>query len=956
MSEHGISDKGASLNDNNVVDLNAQRRAALAEIDNAKFGWFHVRAVLVAGVGFYTDAYDIFAISLAATMIGYVYRPGSAGALTANQDLGIKIATPVGTLIGQLLFGWLADVYGRKRMYGIELMIIIIATIGQAVAGHGPGVSIIGVLVMWRFIMGVGIGGDYPLSATITSEYSAVRIRGRMMTAVFASQGWGQFSAAIVALVVVSAFKKQISNDPATDARHIDYCWRLLIGLGAVPGAVALYFRLTLPETPRFTMDVERNVKQASTDVDAFLLTGGAVHDYEAGHKKVDAPKATRRDFWAHFSKWENGKVLFGTAYSWFALDVAFYGLGLNSSIILQAIGYGSATTGTASEKRFQTLYNLSVGNIILSVAGLIPGYWVSFIFIDKWGRKPIQIMGFCVLTVTLSAMGFGFHKLQNVKGAFVFLYCITNFFQNFGPNTTTFIVPGEIFPTRYRSTAHGISAASGKFGAIIAQIMAFKLKDRGGKNNWINHVLEIFALFMLTGIFSSLLIPETKGKSLEELSGEEQDNATKALYCDVTTFPSERFFPPNTSRPPFAPGILITYDNPKLALHGQPLAEEKPLGFRADGTISSGSPSTQGVLKRTPSPTTTVRDEENLLSPLVFDEGDAGADSEIDMDTSIEALAWRAGVMNAFEVDLKTGSRANGVVGLKMRTLGGSDDEEKGEKRWTRPSLSRSSSQATDRSPWQSPGTIRSYKVARRPSIEPPEESGDSSEEESFDMSFDTRSVTSTSTAATSTVSSYYHSKLRLSNGSFGLPTPRFGASMAMSRSRSDGGLDDDGAFPKWSSGRRVSSVSAPEPSGAGGMEDSPPLPSTARFGSTVGAGTPKTGVRQPLVRAPASTSSIPTTSTGLPRPLAARGVVKKPSKVLLLGKTDDTPSSLTVEHSLTPSTSAESLRSKSRIGRPATSVSPEALGDTTSVRLTHSLTASTANGAPDVDVTVHQ
>ncbi|KAK4701918.1 MFS transporter, PHS family, inorganic phosphate transporter, partial [Phenoliferia sp. Uapishka_3] len=516
-----------------IVELNAARRAALAEVDNAKFGWFHVRAVLVAGVGFYTDAYDIFAINLASTMIGFVYNQGPhAGKLTANQDLGLKVSTPVGTLLGQLGFGYLADVYGRKKMYGIELMIIIIATIGQAVAGHGPAVSIIGVLIFWRFIMGLGIGGDYPLSATITSEYAATRIRGRMMTAVFASQGWGQLSAAIVSLVVITAFKKQIIADPANYAHHIDFCWRLLIGLGAVPGGIALYFRLTLPETPRFTMDVERNVKQAASDVDAFLTTGAYVQDVDAGHAIVNAPVASRRDFFAHFAKWENGKVLFGCAFSWFALDVAFYGLGLNSSIILQAIGYGGATTGTASFKRWQTLHNVSVGNIILSVAGLIPGYWVSFLFIDSWGRKPIQLMGFIMLTITLSAMGFGFHKLKEHVGAFVFLYCITNFFQNFGPNTTTFIVPGEVFPTRYRSTAHGISAASGKFGAIVAQIIAFKLKDRGGaagSGNWINHILQIFALFMFTGIFSTLLIPETKNKSLEELSGEDQDDFIKA-------------------------------------------------------------------------------------------------------------------------------------------------------------------------------------------------------------------------------------------------------------------------------------------------------------------------------------------------------------------------------------------------------------------------------------------
>lgn len=83
-------------------------------------------------------------------MIGKVY--GSGGALTANQDLGLKVATPVGTLIGQLLFGWLADVIGRKRMYGVELMIIIIATLAQALSGTGPAVTMIGVLVFWRFM------------------------------------------------------------------------------------------------------------------------------------------------------------------------------------------------------------------------------------------------------------------------------------------------------------------------------------------------------------------------------------------------------------------------------------------------------------------------------------------------------------------------------------------------------------------------------------------------------------------------------------------------------------------------------------------------------------------------------------------------------------------------------------------------------------------------------------
>jgi len=503
-------------------ELTERRRAALAEIDTAKFGWFHVRAVLVSGVGFFTDAYDIFAINIASIMLGYILTQGSS--LTSNQDLGIKVATPVGTFCGQLLFGWLADVYGRKRMYGIELMIIIVSTVGQAVAGSGPGASLIGVLIMWRFLLGLGIGGDYPLSACITSEFAAIRIRGRMMTAVFASQGFGQLTAALVALIVVKAFESSIKEDLIA-GHSVDYCWRLLIGLGALPGAVALYFRLTIPETPRYTMDIERDIQGAAGDVDAFLSTGGYAHDYEKSATRAEVPKASRRDFLHHYSQWRNFKILFGCAWSWFALDVAFYGLGLNSSIVLKAIGYGTATTGTKNEQIYQTLINVSSGNIILSVAGLIPGYWVAFAFIDWWGRKPIQLLGFTTLTVLFIVMGTAYHQLiQHTVGLFIAFYCLANFFQNFGPNTTTFVIPGECFPTRYRSTSHGISAASGKLGAIIAQVGFARLKDIGGKDQFIDHIFQIFAGFMFTGLMSTFLLPETKGKSLEELSGEDQD------------------------------------------------------------------------------------------------------------------------------------------------------------------------------------------------------------------------------------------------------------------------------------------------------------------------------------------------------------------------------------------------------------------------------------------------
>ncbi|KAG8783474.1 Inorganic phosphate transporter pho84 [Ceratobasidium sp. 428] len=458
---------------------NERRRAALRRIDEAEFSWFHVKACLVAGIGFFTSSYAVFAIDIAAQMIGYVYgradNPNMLPTLSRNQELGLKVATPIGTLLGQLVFGWLGDVLGRKGMYGVELVIIVTGTVGQALSSGGHAIHIIGVLILWRFIMGVGIGGDYPLSAILTSEFAATRIRGRMMTAVFAMQGFGNFTAALVALTVTGAYKSKIIGGSVT-YEAVDYCWRLLIGLGAVPGVVALYFRLTIPETPRYTMDVERNVRQAAQDVDTFLTTGTYTVNPDAIIERVKAPKASWADFIRHFGKWENGKVLLGTAYSWFALDIAFFGLGLNATFVLTAIKFGSSPSNDTNHQLgvYQSLHGVSVGNLILSIGGLIPGYWATFLLIDHWGRKRIQLMGFTILTMIFVCMGFGWDRMvcntctppatKGAKGAFVFLYCLANFCQNFGPNTTTFIVPGEAFPTRYRSTAHGISAASGWF------------------------------------------------------------------------------------------------------------------------------------------------------------------------------------------------------------------------------------------------------------------------------------------------------------------------------------------------------------------------------------------------------------------------------------------------------------------------------------------------------------
>ncbi|CAB4403974.1 unnamed protein product [Rhizophagus irregularis] len=267
-----------------------------------------------------------------------------------------------------------------------------------------------------------------------------------------------------------------------SNSQNLDYVWRIIIGVGIIPATIALYFRLTIPETPRFTIDVQGNVDKAAHNI-KFAL---------------------EQDFIHHFGQWENGKVLLGTSVTWFAHDVAYYGIGLNNAIILEAICY------VKTEDAYQSLFNISVGNIVITLMGTIPGYWFTVFLVDSLGRKYIQLQGFALLTIIFIIMGFG-----------------------------------EVFPTRYRSTCHGISAASGKLGAIISQFVFLKLKDIGGKNQSVNHLFKFFGFFTFIGFLFTLLIPETKGLTLEELSNEKKiihiDKDTKDIIIDDPTILSSR-------------------------------------------------------------------------------------------------------------------------------------------------------------------------------------------------------------------------------------------------------------------------------------------------------------------------------------------------------------------------------------------------------------------------------
>ncbi|RUP45910.1 major facilitator superfamily domain-containing protein [Jimgerdemannia flammicorona] len=527
---------------NQQVD-DARKRVPLENLDDTNsLNWFTIRTLLTSGTGFMTDAYvppsryyDVFIINLVTPMLGYVYVyalhlllltsthiqyfSDAGNIMPANIEGAVKGMASVGTLIGQLVFGFLGDALGRQKIYGLELLIIIFATVCCAMSSSTVrGVSVFGFLGFWRLILGIGVGGDYPMSATITSEWAAAGRRGRNMALIFSMQGIGNLAASLVTLALLAIFKDAIE----ADVMNLDYVWRLAIGVGAIPAAATVYLRLTMPESPRYALDVQGDSAKAAKAVN--IQMGKSLEEQTVVDQGFTSKKNHSKDFRDYFSQWKNLKILLGTSLSWFFLDIAFYGLNLNNSYILSAIGYSKKATA------FDTLWATVVGNIIISCLGFVPGYFVTVALVDRWGRKKIQIMGFSILTVLFIVLSAGFYQIKNeAVGLFITIFTLAQFFFNFGPNSTTFIVPGEVFPTKVRASAHGISAASGKLGAIIATFGFNSMVEIGdtysGQHAFLPQTLGIFAVIMFLGLLSTFLIPETMGRSLDEFEEDHQEN-----------------------------------------------------------------------------------------------------------------------------------------------------------------------------------------------------------------------------------------------------------------------------------------------------------------------------------------------------------------------------------------------------------------------------------------------
>jgi MFS family permease len=453
---------------------------SLAQLDESGVTRQHWKIMFISGMGFFTDAYDLFIIGIAMTLIKGEWHPSPVA-------VGLVTSTAlIASAFGAVAFGRIADMLGRKRIYGYEVLVLAAGAIASAFSPD------IWWLIGFRVILGIGIGGDYPVSATLMSEFAGKKSRGMLVSMVFAMQAAGLIVGPVLAAALL-----------ASGISH-DLTWRLLLAFGAIPALAVFQMRRHMAESPRYLLarghDEEFHAATRHT-----LASGGDVYRGPQA-RKPEARKVSFAEGFGTLVSQRNMLIrLIGASLAWFMMDFAYYGNTVSSPLVLHSL------------QPDQTEIAAVLTQLAVFAVAACPGYLVAAVLMDRLGRKPIQLLGFGMMALSFAAIAL-VPGIEKLIFPFLLLYGISYFFTEFGPNATTFVYPAEIFPVQARTTGHGIAAAAGKLGGFIGVFLFPILLAAGGL-----FAAELAAATVsLLGILVTwFMLPETKGKSLEELCAE---------------------------------------------------------------------------------------------------------------------------------------------------------------------------------------------------------------------------------------------------------------------------------------------------------------------------------------------------------------------------------------------------------------------------------------------------
>jgi len=448
-------------------------------------------AMALSCLGLMADMYDINVINLVRPSLQEEF-----GRLSPGEDALLSSAPLAGAVVGQLLLGALADRLGRRRVFVATAGLIGVSSLACALVPSGWSSSrVFRALGVCRFFLGIGIGGEYPLAAASAVENSDAASSSQSLVFVLAGMVLGCMLGPIAFII----FSGPMQLDSAA-------LWRFAFGFGAAMAfALCISRGALMQETTSFraAQEATRAAGDAAGNIEAAASAPGApARGAAGGAGPAEDGEAAGHGDSAAAALWAMRWSLLGTAGAWFLYNIMVYSVGLFSTTIFDA------APGLESAK------------VVLVInAPTVPATVAAWVLSRRMRMKDLQMLGFGLMALCFAAESLlcdssGFRPRAFVPG--LCLYAAMSVLNTMGPGLGTFAVPGQIYPTRIRGTAHGLSSACGKMGAVTGTVMFPYIETYGGQS----FMMGCMALFTLGALaWTVAFLPSYGVQELEAIA-----------------------------------------------------------------------------------------------------------------------------------------------------------------------------------------------------------------------------------------------------------------------------------------------------------------------------------------------------------------------------------------------------------------------------------------------------
>jgi len=434
-------------------------------LDETPFTKTQRKVWILSAMGVLLDGFDFFIIGVALPLIAHDFH---MNAVTKGL---VAVAAVAGAFLGALVFGQVADRIGRKGMFLVDIILFVVFSAASAAAWNPAS------LIVFRFLLGIGIGADYPIGVSYIAECVPTRLRGRLIVGAFAFQALGSLLGVLIGLVILKA-------DPSLAA------WRIMLAFGVLPAVAVVLMREGLPESVRWHL-ARGNYEKASHAASRLL-------GFPVTLTAQNSPPVERRlTFSSLFKKRYIRRTIFASV-PWFLQDISTYGIGIFTPTIMAAMALGGGSSFIAKD------IGATEGAAAVDLL-LVVGFMLAIVLVHYVSRVTLQMVGFLgmALGLLMVAASSLYPATSDGRMGLIFGgFMVFNALMNMGPNSTTYLLSGETFPTSIRATGAGFAASMAKLGAVLGTFLFPILKAEIG----------ISALLISLAVASALAAAVTYG------------------------------------------------------------------------------------------------------------------------------------------------------------------------------------------------------------------------------------------------------------------------------------------------------------------------------------------------------------------------------------------------------------------------------------------------------------